>query len=95
MRISTNPGSPHAIDKEMAARTAVYLNGQEVSSRCVEADDAEGYVYLIERADDGRPLIEVRGKKAHVRKTRMEGEVIIGVAPPQTTLGAKDGETDG
>ena len=32
-----------------------YLDGVDVTTRCVEADDREGYAVLLRLGDDGKP----------------------------------------
>jgi len=49
-------------------RVRVYVNGAEVTDRCTDADDSEGWADLL-RHRAGRPYLNANGEVARERVT--------------------------
>ena len=63
----------------VARRTRVWIDGEEVTKRCVEADDEAGYVIVFRVRPDGSYVID-HSKQEAVRD-RIDGEVYLTVDP--------------
>jgi hypothetical protein len=59
----------------MMTRIRVSLNGEEVTKRCVEADDVEGYVIFQIHDGAGRPVLNP--DKSEILTERLAGNVKI------------------
>ena len=55
------------------------LDGVDVSNDCVEADDVKGYVMLLVKGEDGRPVYE-HGTQRDPEYKRVSGRVEL-IAP--------------